>query len=56
MNATGLREGVTTGTCAAAAAKAAALLLTEGLPERVTVTGPTGREFTLGTTSTRRTG
>ena len=47
MNATGLREGVTTGTCAAAAAKAAALLLTEGLPERVTVTGPTGREFTL---------
>lgn len=45
---TGLREGVTTGTCAAAAAKAAALLLWDGhCPERVTVRGPTGREFAL---------
>ena len=44
----GLREGVTTGACAAAAAKAAAFLLRDGrCPPCVTVTGPTGREFTL---------
>ncbi|MBQ9527310.1 MAG: cobalt-precorrin-5B (C(1))-methyltransferase, partial [Fretibacterium sp.] len=43
-----LREGVTTGTCAAAAAKAAALLFRGGqCPDRVTVTGPSGKSFTL---------
>lgn len=43
-----LREGVTTGACAAAAAKAAALSLAVGQPPgSVTVNGPTGREFTL---------
>ena len=43
-----LREGVTTGTCAAAAAKAAALLLRDGeCPPSVTVANPAGREFTL---------
>lgn len=42
-----LREGVTTGACAAAA-KAAALSLVVGQPPgSVTVNGPTGREFTL---------
>ena len=43
-----LREGVTTGTCAAAAAKAAALLFRDGqCPDQVTVTGPSERTFTL---------
>lgn len=41
-----LREGFTTGTCAAAAAKAAAMILSgEKCPTQVKVTGPTGREF-----------
>ena len=43
-----LREGFTTGACAAAAARAAALVLRDGeCPSEVTVTGPTGRRFTL---------
>jgi len=41
-----LREGITTGTCAAAAAKAAAMTLTKGeMPGSVTVKGPEGRVF-----------
>lgn len=43
-----LREGVSTGSCAAGAAKAAALWLTTGLcPERVEVETPLGRTLTL---------
>ncbi len=43
-----LREGVTTGACAAAAAKAAAVrALTGACPARVEVEGPTGRRFVL---------
>lgn len=43
-----LREGVTTGACAAAAAKAAAVMfLTGRCPEHVSVTGPSGRTFTM---------
>ncbi|MBR1418647.1 MAG: cobalt-precorrin-5B (C(1))-methyltransferase, partial [Synergistaceae bacterium] len=43
-----LREGYTTGTCAAAAAKAAAIFLAEKIcVNQVKVTGPTGREFLI---------
>ncbi|MBQ3626886.1 MAG: cobalamin biosynthesis protein CbiD [Synergistaceae bacterium] len=43
-----LREGYTTGTCAAAAAKAAAIFLAENIcVNQVKVTGPTGREFLI---------
>lgn len=42
------REGFTTGTCAAAAAKAAAVILSGSpCPSQVKVTGPTGREFNI---------
>ena len=45
---TGRREGVSTGSCAAAAAKAAALWLTRGeCPEQVDVETPTGRTLRL---------
>jgi cobalt-precorrin-5B (C1)-methyltransferase len=45
------REGVTTGSCAAAAAKAAALWLTTGeCPERVDIETPTGRILSLDVT------
>ena len=48
MNKKVLREGVTTGTCAAAAAKAAAMLaLTGECPPKVEVESPTGRRFIL---------
>ena len=47
-NQKALRRGVTTGTCAAAAAKAAALLLATGeAPRQVTLRIPAGAELTL---------
>lgn len=53
----GLRTGYTTGSCAAAAAKAAALLLAEGRKvEVVTVSLPGGREITLPLAYVRRAG
>jgi len=42
-----LRKGFTTGTCAAAAAKAAALLLTGERKERVSVALPSGKRVSL---------
>ena len=44
----GLREGFTTGSCAAAAAQASALRLTTGrCPAQVRIVAPVGKELTL---------
>ncbi len=50
-----LREGISTGSCAAAAAKAAAMKLLNGLcPQTVDITTPGGRLLTIPVLDTQR--